>query len=81
MLIYGGGTFLLRILHSADLHIGMSFNNYPEEVGQELQQARLDSLDPAENWRKRRFMNVNYWLLLGIFFIVPEFLKNDHSGT
>ncbi|HHW61843.1 MAG TPA: DNA repair exonuclease [Syntrophomonadaceae bacterium] len=36
---------MLRILHSADLHIGMSFNNYPEEVGQELQQARLDSLD------------------------------------
>lgn len=42
---YMEGAFLLRILHSADLHIGMSFNNYPEEVRQRLQQARLDSLD------------------------------------
>jgi len=34
----------LKIFHTADLHIGMKFNNYPEPIKGALQQARLDSL-------------------------------------
>lgn len=36
---------MLRILHTADLHIGMSYNNYPDHIRKSLMQARLDSLD------------------------------------
>ena len=34
----------LKIFHTADLHIGMKFNNYPEPIKTSLQQARIDVL-------------------------------------
>lgn len=34
----------LKIFQTADLHIGMKFNNYPEPIKGALQQARIDSL-------------------------------------
>ncbi|PKM52674.1 MAG: hypothetical protein CVV02_00630 [Firmicutes bacterium HGW-Firmicutes-7] len=35
----------IKIFHTADLHIGMKFNNYPDIVKNALQQARIDVLD------------------------------------
>jgi DNA repair protein SbcD/Mre11 len=35
---------LLKILHTGDLHIGMKFNQYPEQVRERLVKARLDTL-------------------------------------
>jgi len=35
---------LLKILHTGDLHIGMKFSQYPDEVRERLVQARLDTL-------------------------------------
>lgn len=34
----------MKIFHTADLHIGMKFNNYPEPIRSQLKQARLDVL-------------------------------------
>ena len=34
----------IKIFHTADLHIGMKFNSYPEPVKSQLQQARLEVL-------------------------------------
>lgn len=36
---------MIKIFHTADLHIGMRFSNYPEPIRSSLQQARLDVLD------------------------------------
>lgn len=35
---------MIKVFHTADLHIGMKFNNYPEPIKSSLQQARLDVL-------------------------------------
>lgn len=35
----------LKIFHTADLHIGMKFNNYPETIRECLAEARYDVLD------------------------------------
>ena len=34
----------MKIFHTADLHIGMKFNNYPEPIRSQLKQARIDVL-------------------------------------
>lgn len=34
----------IKIFHTADLHIGMKFNNYPELIKSKLQEARLEVL-------------------------------------
>jgi exonuclease SbcD len=36
---------MIRIFHTADVHIGMKFNNYPEPVKDCLREARTDALD------------------------------------
>ncbi len=36
---------MIKIFHTADVHIGMKFNNYPEPVKGYLKEARLDVLD------------------------------------
>ena len=36
---------MIRIFHTADVHIGMRFSNYPEPVKGYLQEARADVLD------------------------------------
>jgi len=42
----GGVSLSLKILHTADLHLGMTFRNrdYPEEVREKLSEARFDTL-------------------------------------
>lgn len=35
----------IKIFHTADLHIGMKYNSYPEKVREMLQQARLEVLE------------------------------------
>lgn len=35
----------VKIFHTADLHIGMLFNRYPDFIKDDLRQARLDTLD------------------------------------
>ncbi len=35
---------MIKIFHTADLHIGMKFNNYPDFIKSSLQQARVDVL-------------------------------------
>ncbi|MDD4504368.1 MAG: metallophosphoesterase, partial [Clostridiaceae bacterium] len=36
---------MIKIFHTADVHIGMKFSNYPEPVKGYLQEARVDVLD------------------------------------
>jgi len=36
---------VIRIFHTADLHIGMKFNSYPEDVKQLLQKARIEVIE------------------------------------
>jgi len=51
----------LRILHTADNHIGLSFNHYPEPARQRLIDERFDSLErlvTTGNGRKAHFMVV-----------------------
>ena len=39
------GGKMIKIFHTADIHIGMKFSNYPEPVKGYLQEARVDVLD------------------------------------
>ncbi len=41
----GGIILPLKILHTSDIHIGMRFNNYPDEVRGKLVEARISVLD------------------------------------
>ena len=36
---------MIKIFHTADIHLGMKFNNYPDPVKGYLQEARVDVLD------------------------------------
>ncbi len=36
---------MLKIFHTADLHIGMKFNSYPTSIRDRLIEARFDVLD------------------------------------
>ena len=47
MISAGGLKMLLKIFHTADLHLGMTFGNrnYPEEVRRQLVEARYQTLE------------------------------------
>src|SRR5665648_232441 len=48
----------LKIFHTADLHIGMKFNNYPEPVRSQLKQARADVLGKIVSIANKQECNI-----------------------
>jgi len=48
----------MKIFHTADLHIGMKFNNYPEPVRSELKQARIDVLGKMVSIANKQECNI-----------------------
>ena len=49
---------LLRIFHTADLHIGMKFNSYPDDIRNCLIEARFDVLDKMVRILNDRLCNL-----------------------
>ena len=39
----------MKIFHCADLHLGLQFTKYPEELAQELREARFTTLEKMVN--------------------------------
>lgn len=48
----------MKIFHTADLHIGMKFNNYPESVRSGLKQARADVLGKMVSIANKQECNI-----------------------
>src|SRR5665648_31327 len=48
----------MKIFHTADLHIGMKFNNYPEPVRSQLKQARADVLGKIVSIANKQECNI-----------------------
>ena len=48
----------MKIFHTADLHIGMKFNNYPEPVRSQLKQARGDVLGKMVSIANKQECNI-----------------------
>jgi len=51
-------NLLLKIFHTADLHIGMKFNSYPDDIRGCLMEARFDVLDKMVQMANERLCNL-----------------------
>ncbi|MGI6453670.1 MAG: metallophosphoesterase [Syntrophomonadaceae bacterium] len=56
----------IKIFHTADLHIGMKFNNYQEPIRTKLQQVRLEVL--KKMLLKANEENCNLFVVAGDLF-------------
>jgi exonuclease SbcD len=66
---------LLKIFHTADLHIGMKFNSYPDGVRDCLTEARFDVLDKMIKMANDR--QCNLFVIAGDLFNNINILKRD----
>lgn len=57
---------MIRIFHTADLHIGMKFNSYPEAIRQSLQEARVDVVTNMVEMANKE--NCNIFVVAGDLF-------------
>ena len=48
----------IKIFHTADLHIGIKYNSYPEPISSALQQSRLDVLEKMVNLANEQECNL-----------------------
>lgn len=62
----------IKIFHTADLHIGMKFNKYPESVRKDLQQARVDIIEKMVQVANQKECNL---------FVIAGDLFNGISGV
>lgn len=66
----------IKIFHTADLHIGMKFNGYPDSIKEKLQQARLEVLQKMV--LKANEENCNLFVVAGDLF---THIKGIHKKT
>ena len=69
----------LKIFHTADIHIGMVFAGYPDEVREKLVEARFDSLKKMVNIANEE--NCNLFVIAGDLFHKKNIAKKDISKT
>ena len=60
----------LKIFHTADIHLGMKFNEYPASVQQKLQEARYEVLKTIAE--KASAKNCNILVIAGDLFNTPK---------
>ena len=66
----------VKILHTADLHIGMKFNGYPEPIRGKLQEARIEVL--ARMIQRANEENCDLFVIAGDLF---HNIKGIDKGT
>lgn len=75
----GGDRMSLRIFHTGDIHIGMKFNNYPDEVKESLSEARFLALENMIN--KSNELNTDIFVVAGDLFNTIQVTKRDIGRT
>ena len=66
---------MLKILHTADLHLGLKYNSYEPTVREKLQKARWDALKKLV--RKANEENCNLFSIGGDLFDYKNFTKKE----
>lgn len=65
----------LKIFHTGDVHLGMKFNNYPDNVKKELVEARFSSLEYMVE--KSNDLNTDLFVVAGDLFNKIQVAKRD----
>jgi len=66
---------MIRILHTGDIHLGMSFSNYPAEIQKVLQDARYRNLENLVNLANKK--NCDLMIIAGDLFHKTGMAKRD----
>lgn len=69
----------LKIFHTGDIHLGMKFNNYAEDVKETLVEARFLSLENMIN--KSNELNADIFVVAGDLFNTIQIAKRDINRT
>lgn len=69
----------LRIFHTGDIHLGMKFNNYAEEVKETLAEARFLALENMIN--KSNELNADLFVVAGDLFNTIQVSKREINRT
>ncbi len=66
----------LKILHTGDIHIGMKFNRYPDDIRQDLKEARFNILDRLVNRANEEKCNI-FAIAGDLFDKISKISKQD----
>lgn len=69
----------LKIFHTGDIHLGMKFNNYADEVKETLAEARFLALENMIN--KSNELNADLFVVAGDLFNTIQVAKKDINRT
>lgn len=69
----------LKIFHTGDIHLGMKFNNYPDDVKEALAESRFLTLENMIT--KANDLNVDLFVVAGDLFNTIQVSKRDINRT